>query len=157
LDADWDCIEMPACVATGGPHPTYMFVVSEAEAAAIRAVFELEGEMSAAIELRRLFPWYHRQCEGADACSNYRRMDAVARCALRRACIPAKNASPAGRRPAQSPPHLRGMAALGGKFRCHGHRSANPGEAVPGQGRCQVVSVAPAEGHPAQRGAAAAT
>jgi hypothetical protein len=33
-----------------------MFVVTEAEAAAIRAVFEQEGEFSAAIELRRLFP-----------------------------------------------------------------------------------------------------
>jgi hypothetical protein len=30
-----------------------MFVVTEAEAAAIRAVFEQEGELSAAIELRR--------------------------------------------------------------------------------------------------------
>ena len=33
-----------------------MFVVTEAEAAAIRAVFEQSGEFSAAIELRRLFP-----------------------------------------------------------------------------------------------------
>ena len=33
-----------------------MFVVTEAEAAAIRAVFEQQGELSAAIELRRLFP-----------------------------------------------------------------------------------------------------
>jgi hypothetical protein len=33
-----------------------MFVVSEAEAAAIRAVFEREGEFAAAGELRRLFP-----------------------------------------------------------------------------------------------------
>jgi hypothetical protein len=33
-----------------------MFVVSEAEAAAIRASFEQGGEFSAAIELRRLFP-----------------------------------------------------------------------------------------------------
>jgi hypothetical protein len=33
-----------------------MFVVTEAEAAAIRAAFEQEGEFSAAIELRRLFP-----------------------------------------------------------------------------------------------------
>jgi hypothetical protein len=33
-----------------------MFVVSEAEAAAIRAVFEQQGELSAAVELRRLFP-----------------------------------------------------------------------------------------------------
>ena len=33
-----------------------MFVVSEAEAATIRAVFEQRGEFSAAAELRRLFP-----------------------------------------------------------------------------------------------------
>jgi hypothetical protein len=33
-----------------------MFSVSEAEAAAIRAVFEQEGALCAAIELRRLFP-----------------------------------------------------------------------------------------------------
>jgi hypothetical protein len=32
-----------------------MFVVTEAEAAAIRAVYEQRGEFSAAIELRRLF------------------------------------------------------------------------------------------------------
>jgi hypothetical protein len=33
-----------------------MFVVTEADAAAIRAIFEQEGELSAAIEVRRLFP-----------------------------------------------------------------------------------------------------
>jgi hypothetical protein len=33
-----------------------MFVVSEAEAAAIRAAFDQRGELSAAVELRRLFP-----------------------------------------------------------------------------------------------------
>jgi hypothetical protein len=33
-----------------------MFVVTEADAAAIRAVFEQRGEFSAAIELRRRFP-----------------------------------------------------------------------------------------------------
>jgi hypothetical protein len=33
-----------------------MFVVTEAEAAAIRAAFEERGELSAAVELRRLFP-----------------------------------------------------------------------------------------------------
>ena len=33
-----------------------MFVVTEAEAAAIRAVYEQCGEFSAAVELRRLFP-----------------------------------------------------------------------------------------------------
>jgi hypothetical protein len=33
-----------------------MFCVSESEAAAIRAAYEQGGELSAAIELRRLFP-----------------------------------------------------------------------------------------------------
>ena len=33
-----------------------MFVVSEEEAAAIRAAFEQGGEFAAAVELRRLFP-----------------------------------------------------------------------------------------------------
>ena len=33
-----------------------MFVVTEADAAAIRAVFEQRGEFSAAIELRQRFP-----------------------------------------------------------------------------------------------------
>jgi hypothetical protein len=33
-----------------------MFVVSDAEAAAIRAAYEQSGELSAAVELRRRFP-----------------------------------------------------------------------------------------------------
>jgi hypothetical protein len=33
-----------------------MFVVSEAEAAAIRAVYEQRGEFAAAVELRQRFP-----------------------------------------------------------------------------------------------------
>jgi hypothetical protein len=33
-----------------------MFVVTEADAAAIRAVYERSGELSAALELRRRFP-----------------------------------------------------------------------------------------------------
>ena len=33
-----------------------MFTVTEAEAAVIRAAFEQDGEMSAGVELRRLFP-----------------------------------------------------------------------------------------------------
>ena len=37
-------------------HAPGMFVVSEVEAAAIRAAFDQGGEFSAAIELRRLFP-----------------------------------------------------------------------------------------------------
>jgi hypothetical protein len=37
-------------------HAPAMFVVSEAEATAIRAAFEQSGELAAAVELRRLFP-----------------------------------------------------------------------------------------------------
>jgi hypothetical protein len=33
-----------------------MFVVTEEDAAAIRAVYEQRGEFAAAVELRRLFP-----------------------------------------------------------------------------------------------------
>jgi hypothetical protein len=33
-----------------------MFMITEADAAAIRAAFDEEGELSAAIELRRRFP-----------------------------------------------------------------------------------------------------
>jgi hypothetical protein len=42
--------------AAAHDHLPGMFVVSEAEAAAIRAAYEQGGELSAAIELRRLFP-----------------------------------------------------------------------------------------------------
>jgi hypothetical protein len=38
------------------PHAPGMFMVSEAEAAAIRAVVDQRGELSAAFELRRLVP-----------------------------------------------------------------------------------------------------
>jgi hypothetical protein len=38
------------------PMLSIMFVVTEADATAIRAIFEKEGELSAAIEVRRLFP-----------------------------------------------------------------------------------------------------
>jgi hypothetical protein len=37
-------------------HPPRMLVVSETQAAAIRAAFDQGGDFSAAIELRRLFP-----------------------------------------------------------------------------------------------------
>ena len=46
----------PLAVAVGTPHALAMFVVSEAEATAIRAAFEQRGEFAAAVELRRLFP-----------------------------------------------------------------------------------------------------
>ena len=45
---------MPALTRTG--HATTMFAVTEADAGAIRAVFNEEGELFAAIELRRRFP-----------------------------------------------------------------------------------------------------
>ena len=38
------------------PHPLTMFVVSEIEATAIRTAFDQGGELSAAVEVRRLFP-----------------------------------------------------------------------------------------------------
>jgi hypothetical protein len=38
------------------PHAPAMFVVTEADAAAIRAVYQPRGEFSAAVELRRRFP-----------------------------------------------------------------------------------------------------
>ena len=38
------------------PHAPAMFVVTEEDEAAIRAVYEQRGEFAAAMELRRLFP-----------------------------------------------------------------------------------------------------
>ena len=43
-------------VKAGAPMVPAMFVVTDAEAAAIRAIYEQSGEFSAAVELRRLFP-----------------------------------------------------------------------------------------------------
>ena len=40
----------------GRSHACRMFVLTEADAAAIRAAFDQEGELSAAIELRGRFP-----------------------------------------------------------------------------------------------------
>ena len=45
-----------ACRHCPHPHAAGMFVVTEAEATAIRTAFEQQGELSAAVELRRLFP-----------------------------------------------------------------------------------------------------
>jgi hypothetical protein len=47
-------VSLPA--AYRAAHASPMFVVSEAEAAAIRAIFHERGELPAAVELRRLFP-----------------------------------------------------------------------------------------------------
>jgi len=45
-----------------------MFVVSDAEAAAIRAIFHERGEFAAAVEMRRLFPGI-RDTEQARVCA----------------------------------------------------------------------------------------
>ena len=58
-----------------------MFVVTEAEAAAIRAVYEQHGEFSAAVELRRLFPSSHRHRASPRLCQDHRRLEAPARAA----------------------------------------------------------------------------
>jgi hypothetical protein len=43
-------------VAGVSPHAQAMFVVTEADTAAIRTAFDEGGELSAAVELRRRFP-----------------------------------------------------------------------------------------------------
>jgi hypothetical protein len=52
------CEGSVSCLAGRGAyrHAIGMFIVTEADAAAIRAVFDQDGELSAAIELRRRFP-----------------------------------------------------------------------------------------------------
>jgi hypothetical protein len=67
-----------ACPSCGGYHAFGMFLVTEADADAIRAIFNQEGELSAAIELRRRFPGITRQRQGADICSDDRRMETAA-------------------------------------------------------------------------------
>ena len=49
-------------------HARPMFMVSEADAAAIRAAFDKGGELSAAVELRRRFPGI-RDNETARSCA----------------------------------------------------------------------------------------
>ena len=55
-----------------------MFVVSEAEAAAIRTAFEQQGELSAAIELRRLFPGITDNLQARECRARHRRLEAAA-------------------------------------------------------------------------------
>ena len=55
---DDHCSQSLYRLAARGPrtHPAGMFAVTEAEATAIRTAFDRGGELSAAVELRRLFP-----------------------------------------------------------------------------------------------------
>jgi hypothetical protein len=68
-------------------HALAMFVVSEAQAAAIRAIFHQRGELSAAVELRRLFPGItnteqaREYARGSPAGSRYRSGYAPRSCA----------------------------------------------------------------------------
>ena len=49
-------VRQPLAGHDPSPHAPSMFVVTGAEAAAIRTAFEQRGELSVAVELRRLFP-----------------------------------------------------------------------------------------------------
>ena len=50
-------VDDPRIVDRGAsPHAFGMFVVTEADVAAIRSAFDQGGELAAAVELRRLFP-----------------------------------------------------------------------------------------------------
>ena len=70
-----------------------MFVVTEAEAAAIRAVYEQRGEFSAAVELRRLFP---AVTDTAQARAWPGPSPDGSRCPRHRAWRPGRNAAAAG-------------------------------------------------------------
>ena len=50
-----------------------MFTVSEEEAAAIRAVYEQRGELSAAVELRRRFPGIFSTTQARE-CARWKRL-----------------------------------------------------------------------------------
>ena len=63
-----------ACRPSAHHHAIGMFVVTEADAAAIRAVFNQEGELSAAIELRRRFPGIIDNAEARACARTSRRM-----------------------------------------------------------------------------------
>jgi hypothetical protein len=54
-----------------------MFVVTKADAAAIRAVYQQRGEFSAAVELRRRFPGIADNAQARE-CPHHRRLEAVA-------------------------------------------------------------------------------
>jgi hypothetical protein len=88
-------------------HDIGMFIVTVADAAAIRAVFDQEGELSAAIEFTPAVPGDHRQREGACTRSEHRRVDAAASPAAPGDAA----ASPQGQL-AKHPPHGRRVCRL---------------------------------------------
>jgi hypothetical protein len=66
-----------ACQPSPHSHAPGMFVITEAEAAAIRTAFDRGGEFAAAVELRRLFPGVTDTAKVRD-CAHHRRLEATA-------------------------------------------------------------------------------
>jgi hypothetical protein len=101
-----------------------MFVVSEADAAAIRTVFKQDGELSAAIELRRRFPGIPDN-EQARACvrtiAGWRPLPTVQ---APRLVTPSNPAAPASRIPCLSKKTVRSGKPDRRKGRGDGKRGA---------------------------------
>ena len=75
-----------------------MFVVTEADAATIRAAFEQHGEFAAAVELRRLFPGVTDNAQARECARTNRRLEAAAGEASRRSWPPGSDQTvPEGR------------------------------------------------------------
>ena len=111
------------------PHAPAMFVVTEADAAAIRAVYERRGEFAAAIELRRLFPGITdnaqaRECARTIAGWSHCRCDRCSGCRRRRDYV---GCSDGGRLPNATQSGQRGSASF--------HRLSRARISVPGPSR----------------------
>jgi hypothetical protein len=74
-----DKIGLLVCPPQCPPMLPAMFVVSEADAAAIRTAYEQEGELPAAIEVRRLFPGVTDNAKALSCARTIARLETVAR------------------------------------------------------------------------------
>jgi hypothetical protein len=87
-----------------------VFVVSEAEAAAIRTAFDQGGELSAAVELRRLFPGVTDNAESRECARTIAGWEPLpVRHARSGGCIPARDRMAA----AALPVAVAGIGSLG--------------------------------------------
>jgi hypothetical protein len=68
-----------------------MFVVTEADAAAIRAVYQQRGEFAAAVELRRLFPGITDNAQAMECARTIAGWKPSAALPLRRVRLPKKS------------------------------------------------------------------
>jgi hypothetical protein len=75
-----------------------MFVVSEAEAVAIRTAYEQRGELAAAVELRRHFPGVGRLVQAREAARVIASWKPLPNLPTARICCKATDARPACRR-----------------------------------------------------------